>query len=83
MKTLFALTILKVINSGFQSQFGRNENYIGFKNQHGNSIYVECKDDCVVISAFKVSRRCLNVQITNENEIEDVFVKLRTLVKCL
>lgn len=83
MKTLFALTVLKVINSGFQSQLGRNENYIRFENPQGNSIYIECKDDCVVISAFKVSRRCLNSQITNENELEDVFVKLRTLVKCI
>lgn len=82
MKTLFAVTVLTVINLGFQSQIGHNENLIGFENRYGNKIYVECKEDCVVISAYKVSRRCLNSIIKDESEIDAVVEKLKTLVKC-
>jgi hypothetical protein len=82
MKTLYALTVLTVINLGFQSTPGQNENIVGFENRWGNKIYVKCKDDCVEISAFKVSKRCLNSVIVDESEIEAVVQKLRTLVKC-
>lgn len=81
MKNLFALTVLEVINLGFQNTPGLNPVYIGFENRKGNSVYVSLEDDKVKVSAFKVSRRCSYVEIENESDIEKAKNELITKLK--
>lgn len=81
MKNLFALTVLEVINLGFQNTPGFNPYYIGFENRKGNSVYVSLEDDKVKVSAFKVSRRCSYVEIQNESDIEKAKNELITKLK--
>ena len=77
MKNLFALTILRIINLQFGSRIGMNPNYISLQNSKGNTIYVEKTDNSVKISAHKVSKQCLSIEITDENEIEDVATSIK------
>lgn len=82
MKNLFALTVLRIIQLQFGSQIGMNPDYIYLKNEKGNSVYVERTDTSVIISAFKVSKKCLSMDITDVSEIESVVVKLKEKIQC-
>ncbi len=82
MKTTFALTILRIINLGFESQSGRNPDMISLANRYGNKIYIENKSDSVSISAYKSTRRCYNKSIVSDGDIELVAVDLKELLRC-
>lgn len=82
MRNLFALTILRIINLQFASQIGRNPDMIHLENSKGNSIYVHLTNKSITISVYKVSRRCLVLELTNESEIEDMVVKIKEKIKC-
>jgi len=82
MKNLFALTILRIINLQFKSDIGRNPNMVSLENSRGNSIYVKLTDKSVTISVYKVSRRCLILELTDESEIENAVVRIKEKIKC-
>jgi TfoX/Sxy family transcriptional regulator of competence genes len=83
MKNLFALTILRIINLQFESQIGRNPDMISLINSNGNKIYVERKEQSITISVYRVSKRCLLINLKDESQIEDAVVKIKEKVKCV
>jgi hypothetical protein len=83
MKNLFALTILRIINLQFESQIGRNPDMISLINSNGNKIYVERKEESISISVYRVSKRCLLINLKDESQIEDAVVKIKEKVKCV
>ena len=55
---------------------------VSLENSRGNSIYVHLTDKLVTVSVYKVSRRCLILELTDESEIEDMVVKIKEKIKC-
>jgi hypothetical protein len=83
MKSLFALTILDIINLRFTNLSGNNPNFIGFKNEKGNSVYASLNETCVRVSVFKVSKRCFLVELTDENQLEKMNADIKDVLKLL
>ena len=83
MINLFALTILRIINLQFESQIGRNPDMISLINPNGNKIYVERKEQSISISVYRVSKRCLLINLTDESQIEDAVIKIKEKIKCI
>jgi hypothetical protein len=81
MENLFALTILKVLRLDFHSTQGRNPNHFGFQNRKGNTIYVSNMNGKITVSAFKVSKRCCNIEIESESDIEIMADKIISTLK--
>lgn len=80
-KTLFALTVLKMIQLGFRNTEGHNPYYIGFENRKGNTVYVSIEDDKVKVAAFRVSRRCLFMELDKESDVDAVADELSAKLK--
>ena len=81
MKELFALTILRIINLGFASQIGRNPTFIDLVNKQGQTIYVSNNGDFIRVSGYKVSSRCINIDINDSSEIEEMVTKIKEKLK--
>ncbi len=82
MNTLYALTILRILNLGFNSESGLNPVMKSFTNSK-ESIYIGCNDDgSVTIVVYKNSSRKYLRSIIDDSQIESVATELKELIKC-
>jgi hypothetical protein len=77
MKELFALTVLRIINLGFSSNLGKNPNLISLENRKGQKVYVTNNDTSINVSGYKVTARCLNIDISSLDEMFDAVLKIK------
>lgn len=77
METLFAITVLRLINFGFGVNMGgQNPNIVSLENRNGNKVYVNVIDDTIEVSAYKVSARCYHKKIYCFSDIDNVLNEL-------
>ncbi len=81
MDDLFALTVLEIIRIGFVNTECGNPDMIGFANRKGNMVYVKKQEGSVVISVFKVSARCLYLEVEKESQIDAVVNNIKEKLK--
>jgi len=77
MKELFALTVLRIINLGFSSNLGKNPNLISLENRKGQKVYVTNNDTSIKVRGYKVTARCLNIDISSLDEMFDAVLKIK------
>lgn len=74
MKSLFALTILELINLDFRSMYGQNPVHIAFENHKGNTAFVilDTAANKVIVRVYKVTKLCCLIEIDNESQLQEM-----------
>jgi len=78
---LFAMTLLAVMNQNFGVDAGSNPNSKRLTNAKGNMVWVVLNNDSVVVSAYKVSARCLKFELATLDDIPCMIESLTSKLK--
>jgi hypothetical protein len=84
MDNLLGRVVLELLRIGFSAEpCVSNNSMVCLQNKLGYRIYVDVRSTEINIAGYKVSSRCLNEFITNENEIPNLIDKVKDTYKII